>query len=298
VRVWVTGASGFVGRHLLPRLIETGWEVSGTDRELDVADSERVEAKLAEWMPSAIVHLAAQSSVAASRDSPGLTHRVNYLGALSILRAALRCGSRPRVLLIGSGDQYGSAPLDSPPFTEASPFDPKSSYARSKADADLLGAHFAAAGLPVVRVRAFNHSGPGQSDVFVMSSFARQVAEIEARRRKPVLRVGNLDSVRDFLDVNDVVDAYLRLLEPSVEPDAYNVASGVGVRVGDLLEILISKLDARPTVEWDPQRHRPTNCAVGDPGRLRSATGWQVNAPIAGTLERLLDYWRRVVSES
>jgi GDP-4-dehydro-6-deoxy-D-mannose reductase len=188
--------------------------------------------------------------------------------------------------------------LNSPAFTEASPTKPTSSYARSKADADQLGAHFAAAGLPVVRVRAFNHSGPGQSDAFVLSTFAKQAAEIEAGRREPTLRVGNLDSVRDFLDVGDVVDAYLRLLDSQTPPDAYNVASGVGCRVGDLLETLLSMLAERPTVERDPQRHRPTDWSVGDATRLRTTTGWQPSTPIARTLENLLEDWRRLVSES
>jgi GDP-4-dehydro-6-deoxy-D-mannose reductase len=283
---------------LIPRLADQGWEVSGSDRELDVADSNRVEVKLAELEPDAIVHLAAQSSVAASRAAPGLTHRVNYLGTLSILRAALHRPTPPRVLLIGSGEQYGTTSLNSPAFTEASPTKPTSSYARSKADADQLGAHFAAAGLPVVRVRAFNHSGPGQSDAFVLSTFAKQAAEIEAGRREPTLRVGNLDSVRDFLDVGDVVDAYLRLLDSQTPPDAYNVASGVGCRVGDLLETLLSMLADRPTVERDPQRHRPTDWSVGDATRLRTTTGWQPSTPIARTLENLLEDWRRLVSES
>lgn len=298
MRVWVTGARGFVGRHLIPRLVDRGWQVDATDRELDISDGESVQAKLVESLPEAIVNLAAQSSVAASASAPALTHRVNYLGSLAILRAALRADPPPRVLLIGSGEQYGTAPPGTPPFTEASPPRPKSSYARSKAEADQLGAHFAAAGLPVVRVRAFNHSGPGQSDAFVLSSFARQAAEIEAGRCAPTLKVGNLDSVRDFLDVDDVVDAYLRLLEPQTPPDAYNVASGVGSRIGDVLACLLSMLSRQPSVERDPQRHRPTDCSVGDASRLRSSTGWRPRTPIARTLERLLEHWRRVVSES
>ncbi|MCH8962685.1 MAG: GDP-mannose 4,6-dehydratase, partial [Bacteroidetes bacterium] len=229
---------------LVPRLLDEGFEVTATDRDLDVSDRAAVEARLKQALPKAIVHLAAQSSVAASAADPEQTHRINYGGALSVLEGALRCGSRPRVLLIGSADQYGRAVPGSPPFTEDSPLAPTSAYARSKTEAERLGTSFLDAGLEVVRIRAFSHSGPGQSDAFALSSFARQIAEIEAGRRKPVLRVGNLDSVRDYLDVDDVVEAYLRLLDPTVGADIYNVASGVGTRLGDLLDALLYNTQA------------------------------------------------------
>jgi len=186
VRVFVTGARGFVGGHLIPRLLKEGFEVTATDRDLDVCDRAAVEAKLKQVAPEAIVHLAAQSSVAASTGDPERTHRINTGGALSILEGALRCGSRPRVLLIGSADQYGTAVPGSPPFTEDSPLAPASAYASSKTEAEQLGTSFIDAGLEIVRIRAFSHSGPGQSDAFALSSFARQIAEIEAGRREPV----------------------------------------------------------------------------------------------------------------
>jgi len=298
VRVFVTGARGFVGGHLVPRLRDEGFDVTATDRELDVCDREAVEAKLKQLAPEAIVHLAAQSSVAASAGDPDRTHRINTGGALSILEGARRCGSQPRVLLVGSADQYGGAVPGSPPFTEDSPLAPKSAYAQSKAEAERLGTSFAEAGLEVVRIRAFNHSGPGQSDAFALSSFARQIAEIEAGRREPVLRVGNLDSVRDYLDVDDVVDAYLRLLEPTVAADIYNVASGVGTRLGDLLDALFDLAGSRPSIERDPERYRPADGSVGDASRLRAATDWKPTVSIERMLERLLADWKRKVSES
>jgi len=298
VRIWITGARGFVGGHLIPRLIDQGFEVTATDRELDVSDRAAVAAQITKLAPAAIIHLAAQSSVAASKEDPQLTYRVNYLGTLSVLRAASACAQQPRVLLIGSADQYGTSQLASAPFTEDSPLRPNSVYAQSKAEADRIGAVFAGTGLPVVRVRAFNHTGPGQSDAFVLSSFARQVAEIEAGKREAVLRVGNLDSVRDFLDVEDVVDAYLRLLDPQIEAAAYNVSSGVGIRLGDLLERLLEPLAQKPAVEPDPARFRPTDYSIGDSSRLRAATGWEPRVPIEQTLERLLDFWREKISAS
>jgi GDP-4-dehydro-6-deoxy-D-mannose reductase len=279
-------------------LIDRGWEVTATDRDLDVTDRHAVEAKLTQLAPHAIVHLAAQSSVAASQKDPDLTLRVNYLGTLSVLRGAQHCGSQPRVLLIGSADQYGTTDSSSEPFTEASPLKPTSVYARSKAEADQLGVTFADVGLPIVRVRAFNHSGPGQPDSFVLSSFARQIAEIESGQREPVMRVGNLDSVRDFLDVADVVDAYVRLLDAQVEPTAYNVCSGVGVQLRVLLDALLERSTTQPRIESDPERFRPTDFSIGDASRLRAATGWEPTVPIEQTLERLLSYWRQKVSES
>ncbi len=297
MRVFVTGARGFVGGHLVPRLLDEGFEVTATDRDLDVCDRAAVEAKLKQTLPDAIVHLAAQSSVAASEVDPEQTHRINYGGANSVLDGALRCKSRPRVLLIGSADQYGHAELGSPPFTEDAPLAPTSAYARSKAEAEQLAASYIDAGLKVVRVRAFSHTGPGQSDTFALSSFARQIAEIEAGRREAVLQVGNLDSVRDYLDVEDVVEAYLRLLEPTVEADIYNVASGVGTRLSDLLDALLNLSNSQPSIERDTERLRPALCSVGDASRLRAATGWKPTVSIERMLERLLADWRRKISE-
>ena len=298
MRVFVTGARGFVGGHLVPRLLDEGFEVTATDLDLDVCDRAAVEARLKQATPEAIVHLAAQSSVAASTGDPERTHRINTGGALSVLEGALRCGSRPRILLIGSADQYGRAVPGSPPFTEDSPLAPASAYAHSKAEAERLGTSFADAGLEVVRIRAFSHSGPGQSDAFALSSFARQIAEIEAGRRKPVVRVGNLDSVRDYLDVDDVVEAYLRLLDPTVEANIYNVASGVGTRLGDLLDALLHLTSLRASIERDPERYRPADGSVGDAGRLRAATGWKPRVSIERMLERLLADWSRKINAS
>ena len=297
MRVLVTGAEGFVGRNLVPRLRDDGHEVFPTDRDLDVTDAAGVAKRVAELEPDAIVHLAALSSVAASWREPELTFRVNFTGSRSVLRAAASAAG-VRVLWIGSSDEYGSAAPGSPAFTEASPLRPGSPYARCKAAADLLGATYADAGLDLVRVRSFNHAGPGQSPDFVLASFAKQVAEIEAGRREPLLRVGNLESVRDFLDVADVIEAYVRLLDRSVPAGVYNVASGIGSRVGDHLEALIALASTKPEVKVDPERLRPTDFAVGDATRLRQATCWQPTIPMADTLERVLAYWRDRISEA
>jgi GDP-4-dehydro-6-deoxy-D-mannose reductase len=173
---------------------------------------------------------------------------------------------------------------------------PRSPYARSKAAADLLALGYLERGLDVLRLRPFNHTGAGQSDVFVASSFARQLAEIERGKRADTLEVGNLDSVRDFLDVSDVIEAYARLCEPGAPADAYNVASGRGVSVGALLECLSALAGLAPKIRVDPARFRPTDQSVGDASRLRAAIGWEPKVPLESTLESLLAHWRAELS--
>ncbi len=287
MRIWVTGAAGFVGRRLCAALEGDGHAVIGVDREIEITDAALVAREIASARPDAIAHLAAQSSGARSLREPERRARVNYLGTRAVLEGALRGAPAARVLLVTSGEVYGSTAPDAPPLRESDPLAPRTPYARSKACADLLGAAYAARGLAVVRPRPFNHTGAGQSGVFVAPSFALQVAAI-ARGAPARLRVGNLDSVRDFLDVADVVDAYRRLLAPGVAPGVYNVASGVGRRIGELLETLCELAGVRPEVEVDRERWRPPDRAVGDAARLRTATGWEPRTPWRDTLSALL----------
>jgi GDP-4-dehydro-6-deoxy-D-mannose reductase len=291
VRVLVTGAEGFVGQHLLPRLAAAGHEPIGRDRELDVTDGAALEAALEEIAPEALIHLAAQASVAVSAADEELTFRVNVMGSRAVLEAVSRRAPSARVVWVGSGEVYGVAAPGTAAFDEGAPLRPRSAYARTKACADLLAGEYADRGLDVVRVRPFAHTGPGQTDAFVLPSFAKQLAEIAAGRREPRLCVGNLDSVRDFLDVEDVVEAYLRLLDTRVPPGVYNLASGTGRRVGDVLEGLIDTAGVQPAVEVDPQRFRPTDHGVGDASRLRRATGWEARVSLEVTLERLFRDW-------
>jgi GDP-4-dehydro-6-deoxy-D-mannose reductase len=221
---------------------------------------------------------------------------VNFLGAHALLEAVARHAPHARVLLVGSGEVYGTAEPGAPPFTEASPMCPRSPYARSKAAADLLGRSYQDRGLDVVRLRPFNHTGAGQSDVFVASSFARQLVEIERGTRAGSIEVGNLDSVRDFLDVSDVVEAYALLCEPGAPAGAYNVASGRGVSAGVLLQCLSALAGLAPRIQVDPARVRPTDQSVGDAARLRAATGWAPKVPLEVTLEHLLAHWRAQLS--
>jgi GDP-4-dehydro-6-deoxy-D-mannose reductase len=297
MRVFVTGVAGFVGRRLEARLEARGAEVIGTDLELDVADAGRVAERVGAARPDAIAHLAAISFVPEADRNPLAVYRVNYLGTRSILEAARGLSPGVRVLLVGSGHVYGSAEPGAPPFDEGSALRPDSAYAWSKAAADLLGAAYVGRGVDVVRVRPFNHTGAGRPDRFVESSFARQIAEIEAGLRPPKMAVGNLDAVRDFLDVEDVIDAYVRLLEPAVPAGAYNVASGRGTRIRDLLDALLAESEVRPEVETDEARWRPTDTSVGSAERLEKATGWAPQIPLQETLKSLLDGWRRAVRD-
>jgi GDP-4-dehydro-6-deoxy-D-mannose reductase len=295
MRVFVTGAAGFVGQRLSDRLEADGAEVIRTDLELDVGDAGRVADAVSEACPDAIVHLAAISFVPEAADNPEAVYRVNFLGARSVLEAARSISPGVRVLLVGSGHVYGVADPGAPAFTEGSPLRPDSPYAWSKAAADLLGGVYASRGVDVVRVRPFNHTGPGRPDHFVESSFARQIAEIEEGLRPPKLETGNLEAVRDFLDLEDVLDAYVRLLDREVPAGVYNVASGRGTSIQELLDMLLAQSFVRPTISVKRERWRPTDSCVGCAERLEKVTGWAPKVPMQKTLEHLLGGWRETV---
>jgi GDP-4-dehydro-6-deoxy-D-mannose reductase len=297
VRVLVTGAGGFVGRRLLPQLRAAGHEAVGIDREVDVADAAALERAVAGAAPDALVHLAALSFVPESFRDPEASFRANFLGVRNLLEAVRVRAPRARVLVVSTGNVYGTADADAPPFSEESPLRPESPYARAKAAADLLARGYVERGLEVVRVRPFNHTGRGRPDSFAESSLARQLVEIAAGRRAPRVAVGNLDAVRDFLDLDDVVAAYVRLLDPRVPPGLYNVASGRGRSIREVLALLVElaelgELRQGLEVEVDPARWRPADRAVGDAARLRRATGWQPRVPFEVTLRGVLDGWR------
>ena len=292
MRVYVTGGSGFVGRRLVPHLLNAGHGVTASDREVDVTDPRAMADAFSRARPDAVIHLAAQSSVAASWRDPAIAYRVNFLGTRSVLRALASRAPGARLLLVGSGDQYTPSSPGSAAMSEREPLRPRSPYARSKAAAEQLGSLAAAAGLDVVRIRAFNHTGAGQSLHFVASDFARQIAQMSTGSRPAEMRVGNLDSVRDFLHVDDVIDAYLRLLEPTAPADIYNVASGEGTSIRSLLETLCELAGVSPSIEVDPKRFRQTDWVRGDATRLRQATGWRPVIPLRQALLELLEYWQ------
>jgi GDP-4-dehydro-6-deoxy-D-mannose reductase len=297
MKILVTGSRGFVGTRLIPRLEAAGHWVTGFDADsIDVSDSARVRAFIHRSCPEAVVHLAAVAFVPAAAKDPDLAQRVNVRGTQNVIDALEAHAPKARLLLVGSGEQYRAVEPNAPALTEDAPLDPKGSYAETKTAAERLGRQAADRGLDVVTIRAFNHTGPGQAPHFVAPDFARQIALIEAGS-PPFMRVGNLESVRDFLHVDDVIEAYLQLLDPEIPARTYNIASGVGTRIGSLLDALAQLAGVTPKVERDEERWRPADARVGNADRLRESTGWRVSRSLEETLFELLVYWRNRIKE-
>jgi GDP-4-dehydro-6-deoxy-D-mannose reductase len=309
----VTGARGFVGPHLVSVLRARGARVIGLGVESDpggsglddwrVADLRRPEtlvAALATTRPDAVVHLAAASSAAASFRDPTATFEINMLGTWYLLEAVRAAAPTARVLVVGTGEVYGPQP-DETPVGEDAPFRPVSPYGLSKAAADAM-AEIATLrfGLDVVRVRPFGHVGPGQTPRFFLPSFAEQIALAEAGRSAPLLRVGNLEVVRDLLDVRDIVVAYALLLERGERGAVYNVCRGSGERLSNIAAGLVRRARLPLTIEVDAARRRPADLPVlvGNPGRVRAATGWRPQFDLERTLDEVLEEWRQRVAAS
>ena len=292
MRVWVTGGRGFVGARLASRLRSEGHVPFGDDHEVDVTDSARVADLIVREVPGAIIHLAGVSFVPDASRDPMLAWRVNYAGTRIVLDAVARHAPATRILVVTSGLVYGPCPDLETPLDESAALAPKGPYASSKAAADMLAGRYAANGLDIVRLRPFNHTGAGRPEHFVESSFARQIAEIEAGRREAVIRVGNLDAVRDFLHVDDVIGAYVRLLGPRGPAGPYNVSSGQPLTIRTVLETLLAASDADPRIEVDPDLWREADASFGTSTRLQHAAGWQPRVAFADTMAELLMDWR------
>lgn len=292
MRVFVTGADGFVGRYLMPRLEESGHQVAGCDRDtIDVCDAEAIKGALAGFRPEAVIHLAAISFVPGAAAEPELTEQINVGGTRNVVAGMLSVCPEARLLQVGSSEQYPSTDVTAPALAEEAPLSGTGAYAESKTAAEHVVLEGAERGLDVVRVRAFNHTGPGQPPFFVVPDFSRQIALIEAGA-PPLMRVGNVESVRDFLHVHDVVDAYTRLIEPDVPAEAYNVASGRPTRIGEVLDLLLEMSTVPITVEVDPQKWRESDSRVGNNQRLRKQTQWEPRYTVKEILSELLEYWR------
>jgi GDP-4-dehydro-6-deoxy-D-mannose reductase len=300
VRVLVTGAGGFVGPHLTRELVGAGHDVVAMVRRAASARpaSEAVVADLLDGAalveavrtarPEAVVHLAAQSAPSAESREVARTLRVNVEGTARLLEAVRAAAAGTRVLVAGSGMVYGRAAGPRPVDEQVAPR-PVGLYATSKLCQELIARQLGAdLGLEVLVCRPFNHTGPGQDGRFALGSFAAQVVQAE-RAGGGAVRVGDLSAVRDFLDVRDVVRAYRLLLEADDPPDVANVASGIGRRMGDLLEVLIAGASVAVEVVVERDRMRPSDVPVlvGDAGRLR-ARGWTPQIPLERTLDDLL----------
>jgi GDP-4-dehydro-6-deoxy-D-mannose reductase len=310
-RILVTGASGFVGQHLLRRLrqdfpgaelvaAERGGICPGADRSLpmDLERPEAMDALVRDAAPDAILHLAAQAAVGEAFANPGRTWRLNLLGTLALADAALAHAPAAPFLFASSAEVYGLTFRDrEAPLDEDAPMRPANPYAASKAACDIALGELALRGLRVLRMRPSNHAGAGQGEGFVLAAFAAQIARIEAGLQPPVMRVGALDRWRDFLDVGDVCGAYALALRESDRLPAgtvLNIASGQPRRIGDILQALLDRSTASIAVEEDAARLRPTDVprTVGNATRLRDTLGWTPAIGWDATLDAVLADWR------
>jgi len=299
VKAVVTGAGGFVGEALLEHLRAAGDEIVGLDHAdgPDITDAPAVREVIGRHRPDAVYHLAAVTHIGASWEAPLEVFRINAEGTLNVLSA---CGAAgvDRVLVVGSADEYGAVRPEDLPLTEDAPLRPLTPYGASKVAAEYLALQaFLGERLPVIRVRAFNHTGPTQPDRFMIPGLARRIAAAERDGRKEI-PVGSLEPVRDYTNVADVVVAYRLLVERGEPGEVYNVCSGVGRSVAEVADALLTL--ARHAIELvpDPALLRPVEVPrlVGDNHRLREATGWAPAVSFEETLAAILDRWRADVA--
>jgi len=308
MKALIIGAAGFVGKHLVNELINTGWEVSGTrlptetaDLDipvygLDILDAAAVKSLIKKTDPDYVFHLAAQSSVAISWKQPALTADVNIKGAINLFEAIRDADKPPRVILTGSGEEYGHIQPEDLPLVENTTLKPGNIYACTKSAQAMIGMVYARSyELEVIIVRAFNHIGPGQTDTFVVPGFCKQIAEIEAKGNNGTIKVGNLDAKRDFTDVRDIVRAYRLLAEKGKSGEIYNIGSGISVSIADILDKILEISDASIKIEQDPQRMRPSDIpdVRADISKIVACTGWEPEIPLETTIFDVLNEWRK-----
>lgn len=315
MRVLITGITGFVGPHLAAELhthraADEIWGLAwgATDRpaleraapgirlvEGDIVDPRSITPILAEVRPDVIFHLAAASSVARSWDSAARSLEINAVGSVHLFDAIHRLGIDPVVVVSSTAEIYGRATDTSAPLTESCPLAPVSPYGTSKVAQDLLTGQFhAGRGLATVRVRFFHLTGPGRPPHFVASSFARQIARAELGLEPRRLGVGNLESVRDFTDVRDAVRAVRLAADRRHSGGVFNVCSGRGTTIAEVVRILLDLAEGEISVEVDDDKIRPIDIPwiVGDPSHIEATIGWRAEIPLRQTLSDLLDWWR------
>lgn len=312
MRVLITGAGGFVGRHLivaLATLPDVPEIVAGTYGEeapslldaravsLDVTDAERTLAVIQEEQPTHVMHLAGISVISQANRDVRKTWEVNAQGTLNVALAIKDGAPACRLIFCSSAQVYGGSFRSGKPLAEDAPLDPENIYASSKAAADLLIGQMAKDGLRAVRLRPFNHTGPGQLPDLAAASFASQIAAIERGEQEPVMKVGNLSMRREFLDVRDVVDAYVKAIQrfdSLLNGSVFNIASGDAIEVDAILKILLAMSSRKINLAPDPQRMRPndTPVMVGNAEALRRALNWRPRRKLADTLKSVLDYYR------
>lgn len=316
MKALITGITGFAGSHLAEFLLkQKNIQVFGIYRwrsrteniedikdkikfyDCDLRDAASTFNVIKAVKPDMIFHLAAQSFVPMSWTAPNETLTTNITAQVNIFEAIRELGLKDcRIQLACSSEEYGMVMPKETPIKESNPLRPLSPYGVSKVAQDLLGyQYFMSYGLKAIRTRAFNHTGPRRGDVFVTSNFAKQIVEIEKGKRAPIIYVGNLDAVRDWTDVRDVARGYHMALLKGKPGDVYNICTGKGITIKEMLDILLSFSKVKITTRQDPARLRPSDVVllIGDPSKIRKATGWKAEIPFEKTMQDLLDYWRQ-----
>lgn len=317
MKILITGVTGFVGHHLVEYLQSEvpDAEIWGLVWEEDPAQvpaavhvlvgdltlASSLARSLEQARPDVVLHLAGATSVASSWQQPDRSFQVNAIGTLNLLEALRSLDLDPTVVVATSAEIYGAVTRENQPISESSPLRPISPYATSKAAQDLIAAQYHRGfNIRTIRLRLFPHTGPGRPPQFAASTFARQIARVERGLDPPVMAVGNLEPVRDFTDVRDIARAYWAAAVRGQPGEAYNVGSGRGVSIRDVLDHLISLSDTKIEIRVDPERLRPADieCLVADTSLFAAATGWQPTIPLEQTLADLLDWWRSNVESS
>lgn len=319
-KAFITGITGFAGSHLA-RLLHTNgqYDVSGTYLsddsrliledlssevrliQLDLLDKQRVEDVVAELKPDLVFHLAALTSPKLSFEDPGKVITNNVEGQINILEAVRKSKLDSKILITSSAEVYGKVEPGDLPIDEETPLNPTSPYAVSKITQDFLALqYFITYDIKTIRARPFNHIGPGQTDSFAVASFAKKIAQIEKGIIEPVLNVGNLESKRDFTDVEDMVKAYMFLIEKGNWGEVFNIGSGKSFRMSEILDRLLSLSDKKIEVKQDPDLLRPSDNPelLCNPEKIEKETGWKAEIPIEETLKKVLEYWRKEISGS
>ena len=311
MKALITGVDGFVGKYLSEYLLKQKYEVYGTTisekyknekikiYKMNLLDEKEVNKVIKMIKPDKIFHLAGQSAVGLSWEKPVLTVNINVNGTLNLLEAVRNYSKDSKILIVGSSDQYGPIKPEECPIKESKIQNPQSPYGVSKkAQEEMCKLYVNAYHTNIIMVRAFNHIGAGQSKNFVVADFASKIAQIE-KGSEPVLKVGNLETFRDFTDVRDIVRGYALLLEKGKIGEIYNIGSGKEIKVSELLKKLISMSKKKIKIEIDPNKFRPVDVplVVCDNSKIKKDTGWETEFLINDTLEEVLEYWRSVIIE-
>ena len=292
MKILVTGSRGFAGTHLVAHLKSEKHDV--LELRVDLCNATETAGAVAKKRFDGVIHLAAMAATGDSFASPAKILKNTILAQLHLLEAFRRNNSNARILIVCSADEYGQRSIK--PIDEKAMLMPTSPYAVSKIAQDFMGLqYFLSYGMPVIRVRPFNHIGEGQRIGFVVPDFVKQIVDIERSGKPGVMTVGNLDATRDFTDVKDMVRAYELALTQGEPGEVYNIGSGTGIRIGDLLDRLIRLSSATISVKVDKTRFRPGESPklVADSAKFRNLTGWKPTIPLETTLARVLEWWRK-----